>query len=230
MGLFDLFKKSSAANQPIQIPLDNPYKDSATNIIYNLIFCDDLALFKANTKTPYSYPFDVLFSESSSIADLQNIIDDADTDPRLKILAYNKQLSKGHKPTKKELLAVIVEVGLDRGLDVLASFKNGTARYINQTGKVLIWETTTDANVNQLTGDLFAKAMDVVKQIGPWDKPRKPHPSKGNMRLSFLVSDGLYFGEGSMDVLFNDKLASPTLTIATSLMQYLTKKSLEVKK
>ncbi len=95
---------------------------------------------------------------------------------------------------------------------------------------MLIWETTTDANVNQLIGDLFAKAMDVVKQIGPWDKPRLRNPTKGNLRISFLVSDGLYFGEGSMDVLFNDKLASPTLTAATSLMQYLTKKSLEVKK
>ena len=230
MGLFGLFKKSSAAQQPIQVPIDNPYKDSATNLIYNLIFCDDLALFKANTQPPYSYPFDILFSESSTIADFQKITDDASTDPRVKILAYNKQLAKGHKPKNKELLAVIVEVGLDGGLDVLASFKNGTARYINQTGKVLIWETTTDAIVNQLTKDLFAKSVEVVNQIGPWDKPRKSHPAKGNMRLSFLVSDGLYFGEGSMDVLFNDKLASPTLTIATSLMQYLTKKSLEAKK
>jgi len=33
-----------------------------------------------------------------------------------------------------------------------------------------------------------------------------------------------------MDVLFNDKLASPTLTVVTSLMQYLTKKSLDAKK
>ena len=230
MGLFDLFKKSTAAKQPIQIPIDRPYKDSATNIIYNLLFCDDLALFKSNTKPPYSYPYDILFSETSSIADLQKIIDDAGSDPRVKILAYKKLLAKGHKPKNKELLAVIVEVGLDGGLDVLASFNNGTARYINQAGSVLIWETTTDATANQLTQDLFAKAMDVVNQIGPWDKPRKPHPSKGNMRLNFLVSDGHYFGEGSMDVLFNDKLAAPTLSIATSLMQYLTKKSLETKK
>ena len=230
MGLFDLFKKTSAAKQPIQIPIDNPYKDSATNLVYNLIFCDDLALYKANTRPPYSYPFDILFSETSTKADLEKITTDADADPRAKILAYNKLLARGNKPTNKELLAVIVEVGLDGGLDVLASFKNGTARYINQTGKVLIWETTTDATVNQLTKDLFAKSVEVVNQIGPWDKPRKSHPAKGNMRLSFLVSDGLYFGEGSMDVLFNDKLASPTLTIATSLMQYLTKKSLEPKK
>ena len=230
MGLFGFFKKSPAANQPDQISMYSPYNDSATNIIYNLLFCDNLALYKANTQPPYSYPFDILFSETSKISDLQKIIDDASVDPRVKMLAYNQQLAMGNKPDKKELLAVIVEVGLDRGLDVLASFRNGTARYINQTGKVLIWETTEDVSVNEMTNDLFSKAADIVNQIGPWDKPRKPHPAKGSMRLSFLVSDGLYFGEGAMDTLFADKLAGPTLSAATSLMQYLTQKSSQANK
>ena len=82
-----------------------PYTDSATNLIYNLLFCDSIDLYKLNIQQPLSYPFDVLFSESSSIADLQEIIDDSTSDPRVKLLAYNKQLQGGHKPTKKELLA-----------------------------------------------------------------------------------------------------------------------------
>jgi hypothetical protein len=36
-----------------------------------------------------------------------------------------QQKSNRYKPTKKELLVVIVEVGLDEGLDVLASFNSG---------------------------------------------------------------------------------------------------------
>jgi hypothetical protein len=51
----------------------------------------------------------------------KKIIDDTNADPRIKVLAYNKQHSIGHKPNKKELLAVVVEVGLDEGPDVLAS-------------------------------------------------------------------------------------------------------------
>ena len=229
MGLFGFLKKSATNGQPDQISMYNPYKDSATNMIYNLLFCDNLALYRANTQSSQSYPFDILFSETSTSADLQKIVDDATTDPRLKMLAYNKQMAMGHKPNRKELLGVIVELGLDKGLDVLASFKNGTARYINQTGKVLIWETTEDVTVRGLTNDLFSKSMDIVNQIGPWDKPRKPHPAKGFMRLSFLVSDGLYFGEAQMDTLFNDKLAGPALSVATSLMQYLTQKSVQAK-
>jgi len=226
MGIFSFLKKTPAQPQNASI---NPYKDSSTNFIYNLLFCDNITLYKEKTQQPYAYPFDILFSELSSVADLQNIIDDRNSDPRLKILAYNRQLSSGQKPAKKELLAVIVEVGLENGLDVLASFKDGTARYINQTGKILVWETTDDASANRITNDLFAKSQDIVNQIGVWDKPRLPNPSKGNVRITFLVSDGLYFGEGPINVLFNDPMASPALTKATELMQYLTQKSLDTK-
>jgi len=223
MGLFSFFKKSSTTQQTSS----DPYKDSSTNLIYNLLFCDNLELYKDKTQQPYTYPFDILFAETTSVPDLQKIINDTASDPRLKVLAYNRQLASGHKPDKKELLAVIVEVGLDGGLDVLASFNNGTARYINQTGKFLVWETTTDDKANELTKDLFLKGQDIVNQIGPWDKARKPYPTKGNVRITFLVSDGLYFGEGPMNVLFNDALANPALTVATQLMQFLTEKSLQ---
>lgn len=224
MGLFSFFKKSSEQVNTST----NPYKDTATNQIYNLLFCDKLDLYKANSKEPNPYPWDILFSESSSGTDLQKVIDDSTSESRMKVLAYNRQLAIGHKPSKKELLAVIVEVGLDNGLDVLASFSDGTARYINQTEKIIIWETT-DEKSNELTKDLFLKSQNIVNQIGAWDKPRRPAPTKGNVRITFLASDGLYFGEGPIDVLFNDPLASPALTSATNLMKYLTEKSLETK-
>ncbi len=221
MGLFGFFKKS-----PVEVRASiEPYKESSVNFIYNLLFCDNLSSFKEKVSTPYTYPFDILFSEISSTADLQKVIADPSSDPRVKILAYNRQLVSGHKPVKKELLAVIVEAGLDGGLDVLASFNNGTARYINQTGKILVWETTTDETANQLTKALFLASQNIVDQIGPWNKPRKPHPSKGNVRITFLVSDGLYFGEGSMNILFQDPMAGPALDKATKLMQFLTEKN-----
>ncbi|HEY4286574.1 MAG TPA: hypothetical protein VGN00_05700 [Puia sp.] len=160
---------------------------------------------------------------------MQNIIADSDSDPRVKALAYNRLLAGGHKPEKKELFAIIVEVGLDGGLDVLASFNDGTARYINQTGKILIWETTDKAS-KELTEKLFSEGRQVISQIGPWDKPRRPYPGKGTVRVTFLVSDGLYFGEGPMNVLFSDPMAGPVLNTAAELMKYLTEKALEKQK
>ncbi len=202
----------------------DPYKEEATNFIYNLLFCDDLALFK--TETTYSYPFDVLFSAASVAKDYQKIIDDPSLESRIKVLAYNQQLATGHKPENRELLGVIIEVGLDDGLDVLASYVDGTARYINYSGKIIIWETA-DETSSKLTQDLFANSREIIKQIGPWDKPRRPHPGRGIARITFLVSDGLYFGEAPIDVLFNDPLASPALISGTELMRYLTEMGLE---
>jgi len=69
------------------------------------------------------------------------------------------------------------------------------------TGKILVWETTTDTKANELTTELFSKSQQIINKIGPWDKPRKPYSTKGNTRITFLVSDGLYFGEASTDVL-----------------------------
>ncbi len=200
-----------------------PYDDNSTNLIYNLLFCDNLNLYKENTAEPYTYPFDILFSETSSKFDLQKIIDDVNSDPRIKILAYNRQLANGYKSDKKELLAVIIEVGLENGLDVLASFKDGTARYINQTGKILVWETTNVETSNKITNDLFSNCQVIIEKIGAWDKLRLPNPTTGNVRITFLVSDGLYFGEGPINVFFNDPMAGPALTKATELLQYLTK-------
>lgn len=141
---------------------------------------------------------------------------------------YNLLFShdRNEHPKTKELLAVIVELGLEKGLDVLASFHDGTARYINQTGKILVWETTEDAKANELTNDLFEKSRQILQRIGRGNNQRLPYPSKGNARITFLASDGLSFGEGPIEALFNDPLANPALISATQLMQYLTEKSL----
>lgn len=224
MGLFNFFKKSSDKKPEVST---GPYSDDSANFIYNLLFCDNLNVFKERTPEPYQYPFDILFAQPVSIKGLQTIIDDENSDPRTKALAYNLQVATGHTPEKKELLGIIVEVGLDEGLDVLASFSNGTARYINHSGKIIVWETTDNETANTITGDLFAASQNIIAQIGVWDKPRLPRPQKGNARISFLVSDGLYFGEAPINLLFGDALAGPALNKATELMQYITQKSLE---
>ena len=65
---------------------------------------------------------------------------------------------------------------------------------------------------------LFAASEHIVSRIGPWDKPRLGPPNPGNVRLSFLVSDGLYFGEGPMAVMQREPLAGPVIQEATELL------------
>jgi hypothetical protein len=201
---------------------NGPYKDETINHIYNLLFCDNLELYI--TDGEMMYPLDVLFATNSSQTALQGVADDITVDPRYRVLACNKLLAGGHIPENKKLSAVIIEVAMNEGLDVLAAFSNCTARYINHTGKLVVWETPNDTTANELITSLFTKSIDVVNQIGPWDKKRLPPPVTGNARMTFLVSDGLYFGEAPIEMLYNDPMAGPVMGNATQLLQFLTEK------
>lgn len=196
------------------------YKNVAINNIYDMLFCDKIELYK-NEQTQEKYPWSILFEKELSVEALEKISQDLTLESRPKILAYNKLFKGEVKPSTKELLGIIIEVHLEDGLDVLAAYKDGTARYINHSESLIVWDTKTEQS-NQLIKNLFAEGEQVIQKIGPWEDPRLPCPPPGDVRLTFLVSDGLYFGQGPIDVLFNDPMGAPTLQVATMLMQYLT--------
>jgi len=210
MGLFNLFSKKSTV----------PYKDEALNKIYNLLFCDNIGLYKTETKSS-DYPWDILLADTIDIDKLKVITQDKSLEARQRILAYNLLLSNNSSVTQKELLGVIVEVALLGGLDVLAAFSEGGVRYINHSEKLLVWEAQTEQS-NDLINKLFSDSMNVVHKIGPWNNERKPFPRKGMVRLTFLVSDGLYFGEGPFEILESDPMGGPVISSATQLMTFLT--------
>ena len=100
----------------------------------------------------------------------------------------------------------------------MAAFSEGGVRYINQTGKVAIFEGKGNP-VEVLAKELVSVSQPLVNQIGPWDRQRLPPPKAGNVRMSFLVSDGLYFGEGPFAALQQDSMAGLVLAKATQLLQ-----------
>lgn len=196
------------------------YKNEAINNIYELLFCDKIELYQ-NADAEGKYPWNILFEKELNTDALQKITGDLTLESRPKILAYNKLFKASVKPSTKELLGIIIEVHLEEGLDVLAAYRDGTARYINHSESLIIWDTANEQS-KQLSNKLFTEGEQVIQKIGPWEEPRLPCPPPGDVRLSFLVSDGLYFGQGPIDVLFNDPMGAPTLQAATMLMQYLT--------
>lgn len=199
-----------------------PYQDQATNTIYSLLFCDDLGLYKATYTGPIEGPWQVLFSNPVNVKGLQALANSPTAETRLRILAFNALKQKNVAPKKKELLGVIIEVGLEHGLDTLAAYKDLRVRYINQSGKMIIWETRKPV-IDTKIRKLFMEAQPIIEKIGPWDKPRLAPPPAGKMRLTFLVNDGLYFGEGTMRELGRSPLAGPVVTAATELLFELTR-------
>lgn len=152
------------------------------------------------------------------------LTNDATLESRVRLLAYSKLKQMGNANRMKELLGVIVEVRLDDGLDTLAAYKDGTARYLNQYEKMVVWDAPSPESGTIING-LFSAAENVVRKIGPWDGERRSAPEPGMCRLTFLVSGDLYFGEGPFSLFKNDPMAGPVIAEATKLLVFLTEKA-----
>jgi hypothetical protein len=211
MGILSLFSKKSPGKS------NRPYRNDGLNKIYDLLFCDNIELY-----TPQEvYPWDVLFARPLDIDRLQVVANDPNLESRARVLSYHLLRTAKIAVPAKQLFGVIVEVSLRGGLDVVAAFSDGSARYINHAEKVLVWETRTEESQALIT-DLFNQSVNVVNRLGPWDLERRPFPTGGMIRLSFLVSDGLYFGEGPFEDMERDPMGGPVVQAATRLMAFLT--------
>jgi hypothetical protein len=197
--------------------LHRPYKESTTNFLYNLLFCDDLALFRAKDSTPPTGAWAILLSSTPRTDDVERIANDEKEESRTRMVAFNYLRSKKVAVPARQVLGVVVEVPLEGGLDTLAVFADGRMRYINHSEKLAIFEATP-ATMEDDRAKLMQAAAAAVAKIGPWDKPRRPPPPQGHVRLTFLVSDGLYFGEGPFSAILNDPIGGPVLATASDLL------------
>ena len=202
----------------------SPYNVPATNTIYNLLFCDDLELYRAGFDGEATGPWQALFATPSDPDALKALAADTSAESRLRILAFNALREQSNAAHSKELLGVIIEVGMDDGLDTLAAYRDLHARYINYSGKMVIWETN-EPTVDQKIRNLLAAAERVIEKIGPSTEPRLPPPASDLIRMTFLVSDGLYFGQGPAESLQQDPLGGPVIAEATELLLELTSRA-----
>jgi hypothetical protein len=216
--LFGLAGTPAAAPRTLPATgLHSPYAQPAANALYNLLFCDDVDAFRPRTGEAAASWQATLFAADAQPARIAALAHDTTSDARVRALAWARLRAQGFAVAPKLLLGTVLEVPLDGGLDVLAAFVDGGVRYINQSGKVSVFERRED--LRPLVDGLLDASRAVVAQIGPWDRARLPAPRPGRIRLSFLVSDGLYFGEGLRIEMERDALAGPVIHQATRLVQ-----------
>lgn len=211
---FSSFRKRPSSGGTVG--LHKPFEKPELNLLYNLLFCDEPALFE-NPQSSGTEPWATLLAEQPDAAALARIAHDDSNEGRVRALAFNRLRAGGEPVPPKVILGVIVEVPLPQGLDVLAAFSEGGVRYINQSGKAVIFEGKANP-VERLGQELVATAQPVVDKIGPWEQPRLAPPGAGKVRMTFLVSDGLYFGEGPLAALQRDPMAGPILARASELL------------
>jgi hypothetical protein len=202
---------------PTPRPPYAPYGNDAANATYNLLFCDAPDAFRPQPGQAPAPWQAVLFGDPVRPDAVATLAGDETAEGRVRMLAYGWLRANGHEVAAKRLLGTIVEVPLAGGLDVLAAFSEGGVRYINQTGRLGVFEGVE--SLRAATSALLAASQAVVDRIGPWDKTRLPPPGRDRVRLSFLVSDGLYFGDGEMSVMSREALGGPVIARAGELLQ-----------
>src|SRR5262249_17250810 len=158
-----------------------------------------------------------VLSGAATRESLERIAADPAVESRVRVLAFNRLRSMKLPVPRKQLLGTIIEFPQDDGLDTLAAYVDGRVRYINQTGKPGIFGGAQPQVVAKAK-ELMRVSQFAVDRHGPSDEPRRQPPAGDLVRLSFLVSDGLYFGEGSHDVLMDDPVGGLVLTRGGELL------------
>jgi hypothetical protein len=121
-------------------------------------------------------------------------------------------------------LGVVVDLHTDDGLDTLAGFRDGSARYLNFSGAGVVWEAP-DAEIARLVDDLLFRAEEVVAVTGPLDGDRPGPPGHGGAMISVLTPGGIHVGAGSVYALSNDSRGGPVINAAAALLAELVARS-----
>ena len=224
MGIFgSLFGKGKKQPTPNPIretlfgdmPLEQwPRDDSTSNVFPWSAFASARSHLAAGNKV-------------AAVDGWRQILQQTDLEPRQYLQAWHFLRQHGQQPppeVAKQVLGVVIEVGMPGGLDLLAAYPDHSARYYNFSGAGVVWEhpdTSLDSAIDQL---LEASKL-IVDKIGPWEESRPAPPPHDQARLCFLTPSGLHFGQAPMSVLSRDPMAGRVLHLATVLMQALIAKS-----
>jgi len=105
----------------------------------------------------------------------------------------------------------------DEGLDTLAGYADGSARYLDYSGAGVVWEAP-DMTIGQLCRALLGEAGAVVAMTGPLDGPRPDPPGHGGAMITVLTPGGLHIGAGSVYALSKDSRGGPVINAAAALL------------
>lgn len=150
----------------------------------------------------------------------------ADRETRLHLQAWALARLAGASPGDdgRDVLGVVVDMGLAEGLDTLAAYADGSARYLNHSGSAVVWEVP-DMAVGQHVRALLDSAAPVVAVGGPLEGPRFGPPPPGQTMISVLTRGGIYIGAGPIDAISSDPRGGPVLAAASALLALLVQRA-----
>jgi hypothetical protein len=154
---------------------------------------------------------------------LHQVLQMPQLETRVCLQAWYSLREAGEEPPReqqKQVLGVVVEVGMRKGLDLVAAYADHRARYFIYSGGGILWERQDDS-FDTLIDEVLKAGATVVRAIQPWKQTRPPEPKKGNARINLLTPGGLHLGQGPIETLKQDPMGGPILSAAFKLTQKL---------
>jgi hypothetical protein len=114
----------------------------------------------------------------------------------LQLWAWHNLRRIGHSPSTslaQQVLGIIIEVPYENSADILASYADGTARYLNHQGSMIVWDTVDE----QIT-PMILNGIQMARPMGSLEQFHSDEPvADGEVRLNVLTPAGLHIWEGS---------------------------------
>jgi hypothetical protein len=197
-----------------------PYADGTANRLYNLLFCDNVELFRDHSAAAAG-ALRVLISNRTSAASLRALADADGADSRLRALAAQRLLQSGQASSTAFIsFGVLLEVPLPDGLEVLAAYTDGAVRYLDRDGRATVYDHGPP-DVRELAAEAVDHAQARALRLPPWNGSRLPPPRVGDVRVSVLGSDGLRFVQGTFASLQKDPDTAALVSSAARLLRRL---------
>lgn len=117
------------------------------------------------------------------------------SEARVRLWAWHTLRSLGKYPSPDlalQVLGVIIEVPFEESQDTLAAYADGSARYINHQGGMIVWDRVDE--------EITPLVMNVIREAQPLGAPQEarldePVPAD-QVRLSLLTPGGIYVWQG----------------------------------
>jgi hypothetical protein len=155
--------------------------------------------------------------------ELRPVLKMPELETRIFLQTWHNLRELGEKPPAdraREILGIVVEVGMPKGLDIVAAYRDHRARYFNYGGAGVLWERRDDS-LDGLIDELLQAGSVVANSIPPWTQEKPPEPKRGNVRINLLTPSGIHLGQGPTEALNQDAMGGPILSAAYGLMKRL---------
>jgi hypothetical protein len=196
----------------------NPYHGAETNDSYHALFCDDARFYSPRIGERFMSWHAVLCNNNSSPAAVRAVAIDPRAPSTARALAWHWLRRRSHGVPPDQLNGLVVETSHARGLDTLAVYADGSVRYFEPGGTVVCMQAQ-DTQLQFAAMRAAAVAQTMLRTL-PRASGRLAAPvPQGNVRLSFVASDGVHVDEGPLSLMVHERLAGRVLEQVDDLRQ-----------